>query len=365
MELVEGVGEFGAGGGIEPHDGTDEAQIGAVEGVVTESLGSLNAHLLEPGPGQGVPGTGGQVGPELVGQVRGPGGRIQVLGGAATLSGLDELDELGGGELTHVVADRAEGLVELVGELAGAGDPSAQRGQDSPAQWMGQRARHLRVGDVDDACHVVLLSSRTGLLSSRTAVCSSDFSVMRDARVGDQEETTMAQDVTQDQAHQVQDCLLCRGADGDGELLRTEVWSNELWRLATGVTGDPSPGFSYLEPRRHISDITTMDGPEAASFGTVLAHCARVLKDVTDAELIYVYVFGGSIPHLHVHLAPHRSGDGWNDELLKGPLEITTLPSGVQLQANPDYPPAPDEQLQRVADDARARLAADPPPVPV
>jgi diadenosine tetraphosphate (Ap4A) HIT family hydrolase len=63
--------------------------------------------------------------------------------------------------------------------------------------------------------------------------------------------------------------------------------------------------FSYLEPRRHISDGTALDGPEAANFGPVLARCARVRKEVTGAEPVYLYVFGGSVRHLQVHPAPH------------------------------------------------------------
>lgn len=152
-------------------------------------------------------------------------------------------------------------------------------------------------------------------------------------------------------------CLLCRGAEGDDELFRTEVWSDVLWRLTTSVAGDPSPGFSYLEPRRHIGDVSALDGAEAASFGTVLARCAQALKVVTQAELVYVYIFGGSIPHLHAHLAPHRAGDAWNDELLKGPVEITTLPSGAQLQVNPNYPPLTDGELQEAAKQIRSLMA--------
>src|SRR5947209_3088622 len=125
-------------------------------------------------------------------------------------------------------------------------------------------------------------------------------------------------------------CVICDQRDGDPSLGREEVWDDELWRLTTSVgPGDVTPGFSYLEPKRHIPDITKLDGAEAATFGTVIARCAGALKEVTQSELVYVYVFGGGIPHLHVHLAPHVSGDALNDALLKGELETRTLPSGA------------------------------------
>ena len=38
---------------------------------------------------------------------------------------------------------------------------------------------------------------------------------------------------------------------------------------------------------------------------------------MTGAELIYLYIYGGHIPHLHVHLAPHRQGDVFYDDLVK------------------------------------------------
>lgn len=158
-----------------------------------------------------------------------------------------------------------------------------------------------------------------------------------------------------------EECLLCRGAAGDADLFRTEVWADEWWRLTTVISGDPAPGFSYLEPRRHISDITALDGVEAASFGGVLAHCSQIVKEATDAELTYIYVFGGGIAHLHVHLAPHREGDAWNDVLVKGPITTTTLPSGAELQVSADYPPLSDEDLRQAANQIRDRLVADPP----
>jgi len=100
-----------------------------------------------------------------------------------------------------------------------------------------------------------------------------------------------------------QACIICRGAEADDVLLRTEVWGDDLWRLTTSTAGEVA-GFSYLEPRRHIGDIAALDGDEAASFGPTMARVTSALKAVTGVELVYVYVFGGGIPHLHVHLAP-------------------------------------------------------------
>jgi diadenosine tetraphosphate (Ap4A) HIT family hydrolase len=121
-------------------------------------------------------------------------------------------------------------------------------------------------------------------------------------------------------------CRLCLGPSNDPELGRVQVWEDELWRLTTSVgPGDPSAGFSYLEPKRHVPHITDLEGDEAASFGGVLARCTRALKAATGADVVYVYIFGGGVAHLHVHLAPHREGDAYSDTIIKG--EVEAIPS--------------------------------------
>lgn len=103
-------------------------------------------------------------------------------------------------------------------------------------------------------------------------------------------------------------CLICRGLEGDRELGRMQVWQDGLWRLTSSLVA-PVPGFSYLEPKRHIPDITELDGLEARTLGSVLALVTRVLREETEASLVYVNVFGERIAHLHFNLAPHRPGD--------------------------------------------------------
>ena len=76
-------------------------------------------------------------------------------------------------------------------------------------------------------------------------------------------------------------------------------------------------GFCYLEPVRHFPYITDLSGPEASEFGTVLSASADSIKRAVGSKLVYVYIFGDHIPHLHVHLAPHSDGDGYTDDVLK------------------------------------------------
>jgi diadenosine tetraphosphate (Ap4A) HIT family hydrolase len=154
-----------------------------------------------------------------------------------------------------------------------------------------------------------------------------------------------------------QSCILCRPDEADAELNRVEVWSDNGWRLTTSVgPGDVTPGFSYLEPRRHIPYITDLDGAEAQTLGTVISRASHALKEATRCDLVYIYVFGGGIPHLHFHLAPHTAGDALNTDLITGDVEERKLPGGATAIISKDFPSIPEAELRRVANRVRALL---------
>lgn len=152
------------------------------------------------------------------------------------------------------------------------------------------------------------------------------------------------------------DCPMCRGAAGDEALERVEVWQDSHWRLTVSLAAEVA-GFAYLEPRRHIAHITDLDGDEARTFGVAMAACTRALKEATGAEIVYVYIFGDGVPHLHAHLAPHRSGDALNDQMIRGELVQEKLPSGFTRFTSREFPPLPRERLLSVADGVRQRMA--------
>lgn len=150
-------------------------------------------------------------------------------------------------------------------------------------------------------------------------------------------------------------CVVCAGAAGDATFDRVQVWEDALWRLTVSLSAEVA-GFAYLEPKRHVPYVTDLDGAEAASFGPVLARCSRILREVTGAEVVYVYIFGDGVPHLHVHLAPHRKGDALNDQLIRGEIVEEKQPSGVTLFFSKDFPPLPRDELERVAEQVRQRM---------
>lgn len=154
------------------------------------------------------------------------------------------------------------------------------------------------------------------------------------------------------------DCILCRGIEGDPQLERIQVWEDSHWRLTMSLAAEVL-GFSYLEPKRHIPHITDLDGAEAGTLGAVLARAARILREETGAELVYLYVFGGGVPHLHIHLAPHRKGDALSSQIVRGEITEEKLESGASRMVSKDYPPLPEEQQRAVAQRVRQRLLSE------
>ena len=152
------------------------------------------------------------------------------------------------------------------------------------------------------------------------------------------------------------DCPMCRGAAADAELERVQVWEDALWRLTVSLASEVA-GFGYLEPKRHVGFITDLDGAEAATFGAALARCSRALKEAAGVEFVYLYVFGDGVPHLHVHLAPHRTGDALNDQMIRGEIVEEKLPNGMTRFTSQQFPPLPLDELRAIADRTRSLLA--------
>ncbi len=152
------------------------------------------------------------------------------------------------------------------------------------------------------------------------------------------------------------ECLLCDGDRAARELNRETVWEDDLWRLSMSRRGFTT-GFGYLEPKRHVPHITELDGEEAASFGPVLARVASAMKTAARAELVYVYIFGGGIPHLHVHLGPHREGDALSSAIIRGDLSYEPMPNGAQRIVSRDFPELPAGVIDAVIERTRSLLS--------
>ncbi|HEY8180183.1 MAG TPA: hypothetical protein VIH33_07250 [Candidatus Limnocylindria bacterium] len=151
-------------------------------------------------------------------------------------------------------------------------------------------------------------------------------------------------------------CAICAGPAGDDELGRTEVWRDEHWRLSMAVRGEIL-GFAYLEPLRHIPYLADLDGPEAATFGPAVARASAAMREATGAPLVYAYVFGGGIPHLHIHLASNRPDGVLNTAIITGDVEERRLPSGASELISLTHPAVPEAEVAAVIERVRELMA--------
>ena len=153
------------------------------------------------------------------------------------------------------------------------------------------------------------------------------------------------------------DCVLCRGEGGDAELDRVEVWRDSHWRLSMSRHGS-TLGFAYLEPIRHIPYLADLDGPEAAAFGPTIARASAALREASGGSLVYAYLFGGGVPHLHVHLAPNTPEGVLNTVLITGEVVERKLPSGATEIISKDHPDLPDDTVTAVIERTRELMAS-------
>lgn len=140
------------------------------------------------------------------------------------------------------------------------------------------------------------------------------------------------------------DCAICAGPVRDAELDRAEVWRDGHWRLSVS-RHSATRGFGYLEPIRHIPYLADLDGPEAATFGPAIARASAAIREASGAPLVYAYVFGGGIPHLHVHLAANAPAGVLSTNIISGEVEERKLPSGATEITSRDQPDLPEPEV--------------------
>jgi diadenosine tetraphosphate (Ap4A) HIT family hydrolase len=139
------------------------------------------------------------------------------------------------------------------------------------------------------------------------------------------------------------------------KLRRELVWEDPHWSLTFSFDAE-GPGFCYLELKRHIPDTSALDGEAAHTLGRVMSQVTAILMKETAAEQVYVYIFGGGIDHLHIHLAPHREGEALNDQIIRGELEESTSGDVIVRLSNKEIPILPEEEQRKMAHRVRRRL---------
>ena len=103
------------------------------------------------------------------------------------------------------------------------------------------------------------------------------------------------------------ECEICaRG--GDGRLhpgsVGGNVYEDDYWYAYHAPATVASLGQLFLVSKRHVLDFAEMTPDEAASYGRVLQALYAALKQVVDAERVYLRVTLEGVPHFHTWLFP-------------------------------------------------------------
>ncbi len=111
---------------------------------------------------------------------------------------------------------------------------------------------------------------------------------------------------------QAQDCLVCRKHRGllqipGGTIYEDDivyVSHSQLW----GEEQDHYLGHLFVEPKRHVADLSRLSEEEAQTIGLFVSRAARALEHVQGVEHVYAFVIGDNVPHVHVHVLGRYPG---------------------------------------------------------
>lgn len=103
-------------------------------------------------------------------------------------------------------------------------------------------------------------------------------------------------------------CFICESYDaGDLPL----VYEDDLilvGHLAASEMEDVYLGYFFVMTRRHVAGIGDLSDDEAGAIGRMANRMASAVRDVVDAEKIYIFTLGDHVEHFHLHVAPRYAG---------------------------------------------------------
>ena len=96
--------------------------------------------------------------------------------------------------------------------------------------------------------------------------------------------------------------MVCAGVDAPGGI----IWSNERW-LVDHCVGPLGVGTLIVKPVRHETSMGGLTEREANDLGPLLKRAAAVVKDLANADQVYVCLWShaGFVPgHIHFVVQP-------------------------------------------------------------
>ncbi|MBN2502632.1 MAG: HIT family protein [Anaerolineales bacterium] len=139
-------------------------------------------------------------------------------------------------------------------------------------------------------------------------------------------------------------CFVCRKHRGEIHVPGGVVFEDELFYVGHSNIPEGEErvylGMLLIEPRHHAAAFEDLTETEARELGWLITRVSRALKQVTQAEHIYVFRLGHHVDHLHVWVIPRYPGtpraywglnvDKWPDAPTGGEAEIAALCAQVR-----------------------------------
>ena len=123
------------------------------------------------------------------------------------------------------------------------------------------------------------------------------------------------------------DCPLCR-----------QPLENAICRLSSGtvrlVPDGNFPGYCILVAHRHVIEVPDLAPSEQRQWMSDMVSLIRAVQSVCAPQKINIAMLGNEVPHLHCHIIPRYSEDGyWGKPIWLRPAEKSLQLSNEQRES--------------------------------
>lgn len=119
----------------------------------------------------------------------------------------------------------------------------------------------------------------------------------------------------------VENCFICNKHAGNIETSGVTIYEDEFVYVGH-IDRDDKPnylGHIMIDLKRHAPTLADMTVEEAQAFGLIMNKVSKALRVSENAEHIYAFVSGDSVPHLHMHLVaryPNTPKEYWGPSVV-------------------------------------------------
>jgi diadenosine tetraphosphate (Ap4A) HIT family hydrolase len=146
---------------------------------------------------------------------------------------------------------------------------------------------------------------------------------------------------------EIEDCFVCRKHRGQEVVPGGAIFEDDLIFISHaqlwGDEKDHYLGHLFVEPKRHVPELSGLTEKEAKTIGLYVSRLAEALEQTEGVEHVYSFVIGDHVPHVHFHVIGRYPG---------APKEFW----GPKVDEWPDAPRGDESAIDKVAERLRTFL---------